>query len=65
MMFNLLKAFQFIYCGRPITATTDDKISKIQAFIKSDQYCPYDKIEAEFEFEFEKSWAQTSKEQQR
>ena len=35
--------------GKPITATTDDNISKIQAFIKSDQYCTYDKIEAEFQ----------------
>jgi hypothetical protein len=35
--------------GRPITATTDDNISKIQAFIKSDQYCTYNKIEAEFQ----------------
>ena len=34
--------------GRPITVITDDNISKIQAFIKSDQYCTYDEIEAEF-----------------
>jgi len=35
--------------GRPMyTATTDDNISKIQAFIKRDQYCTYDEIEAEF-----------------
>jgi hypothetical protein len=32
--------------GRPITATTDDNISKIRAFIKSDPYCTYDEIEA-------------------
>ncbi len=35
--------------GRPITATTDDNISKIRAFIKSDPYCTYDEIEAEFQ----------------
>jgi len=35
--------------GRQITATTDDNISKIQVFIKSDQYCTYDEIEAEFQ----------------
>ena len=36
--------------GRPMyTATTDDNISKIQVFIKSDQYCTYDVIEAEFQ----------------
>jgi len=34
---------------KPITATTDDNISKIQAIIKSDQYCTYDEIEAEFQ----------------
>jgi hypothetical protein len=34
---------------RPITATTDDNISKIRAFIKSDLYCTFDKIEAEFQ----------------
>ena len=35
--------------GRPITATTDDNISKIRTFIKSDPYCTYDEIEAEFQ----------------
>jgi len=35
--------------GKPITATTDDNISKIQVFIKSDQYCTYDVIEAELQ----------------
>ena len=35
--------------GRPITPTTDDNISKIRAFIKSDPYCTYDEIEAEFQ----------------
>ena len=29
---------------RPITATTDDNISKIRAFIKSDPYCTYDEM---------------------
>ena len=31
------------------TATTDDGISKIQAFINSNQYCTYDEIKAEFQ----------------
>ena len=31
------------------TATTDDNISKIRTFIKSDPYCTYDEIEAEFQ----------------
>ena len=32
------------------TATIDDNISKIQAFIKSNQYCTlYDEIKAEFQ----------------
>ena len=35
--------------GRPITSTTDDTISKIRTFIKSDPYCTYDEIEAEFQ----------------
>jgi transposase len=34
---------------RPITATTDENISKIRAFIKSDPYCTYDEIEVELQ----------------
>ena len=33
----------------PITATNDGNISKIQTFIKNDQYFTNDKIEAEFQ----------------
>ena len=34
--------------GRPITVITDDSISKIREFIKSDSYCTYDKLKLSF-----------------